>query len=208
MGKKVNPKGLRVLIRRDWDSVWYGERDYADKAVNDVQIREYIKKNYGYCNIGKIGIERTSDKAIVTIKTAKPGVLIGRKGVDIDNIKKNVEKISGTDTIIKIVEVERPDIDAAVVAYNIAKQLENRMSFRKVMKKAIQSAMKYGVAGIKIMCSGRLGGAEIARSESYKEGSIPLHTLRADVDYALAEAITTYGVIGVKVWICKKIEGK
>lgn len=208
MGKKVNPKGLRVLVRRDWDSVWYGEKDYADKAVNDVLIRDYIKKNYGYCSVSKVGIERTSDKAIVTIKTAKPGVLIGRKGVDIDNIKKNIEKISGTETIVKIVEVERPDIDAAVVAYGIAKQLENRMSFRKVMKKAIQSAMKYGIAGIKIMCSGRLGGAEIARSESYKEGSIPLHTLRADIDYALAEAITTYGVIGVKVWICKKIEGK
>lgn len=208
MGKKVNPKGFRVLVRKDWDSSWYGERDYADKAVNDVLIRDYVQKNYDYCGISKVGIERTSDKAIITIKTAKPGVLIGRKGIDIDNIKKNLEKIANVDVTVKIVEVERPDIDANVVAYNIAKQLENRMAFRKVMKKAIQSAMKYGIAGIKIMVSGRLGGAEIARSEHYKEGCIPLHTLRADVDYALAEAITTYGVIGVKVWICKKVEGK
>lgn len=203
MGQKVNPVGFRVSVNKDWDSLWYDERGYAKNLISDIRIRNFINKQYKKCGISKVIIERAPGKVNLTIKTVKPGVLIGKKGADIDKIKLETEKIAKSPVNIKIVEVEKPDIDASVVAQKIAEQLENRASFKRVVKKSIQSAMRFGAQGIKVTCSGRLGGAEIARSETYKEGSVPLHTLRSNVDYALAEAHTTYGVIGVKVWICK-----
>lgn len=204
MGQKVNPINFRVSANHNWDSVWFDKKDYAKKLINDIKLRNYIKKNYANAGISKVVIERPADNKInVTIKTAKPGVLIGKKGADIDKIKKEVEKIAGLDVNIKILEVDKPDSDATIVAQNIAKQIENRISFRRAMKKAIQSSMRFGVKGIKVSCAGRLGGAEIARTEWYKEGSVPLHTIRNNIDYATANAYTTYGVIGVKVWLYK-----
>lgn len=204
MGQKVNPISFRISESQDWDSVWYDEKGYAEKLVSDIKIADYIKKNYKHCAISKVKVERPADKVNVIIKTAKPGVLIGKKGSDIEKIKKEVEKIAKTPVNIKIVEVEKPDSDAQLIAQNIARQLENRVAFRRAMKKAISSGMRYGVKGIKILCSGRLGGVEIARNEKYSEGTIPLHTIRSKVEYALEEANTTYGVIGVKVWVHKE----
>ena len=203
MGQKVNPIGFRLLNNKNWDSVWYDNKNYATKIINDIKIRNFIQKKYSHCGIGKIVIERPADKIILIIKTSKPGVLIGKKGNDIEKINQEVEKIAKQKVEVKIVEINKPDINSSLVAQNIARQLENRAAFKKVMKKAMQSAMKFGALGIKVSVSGRLGGAEIARTEWYKEGSIPLHTLRSDIDYATANAHTTYGVIGVKVWIYK-----
>ena len=203
MGQKVNPVGFRILNKKSWESVWFDKKSYAKKLVNDVQIRKFIKTKYAHCGIASVVIERPSDKIHLIIKTSKPGVLIGKKGSDIEKINQAVEKIAGVKVDVKIVEVDKPDTNAALVAQSIAKQLESRAAFKKVMKKSIQSAMKFGALGIKVACAGRLGGAEIARTEWYKEGSVPLHTLRCDIDYATANAYTTYGVIGVKVWVHK-----
>jgi small subunit ribosomal protein S3 len=203
MGQKVTPVGFRLLNNKNWESVWYDKKNYAKKLINDVLIRSFIKKNYAHCGIGSVVIERPSDKVNLIIKTSKPGVLIGKKGLDIEKINQAVEKIAGSKVEVKIVEIDKPDINSSLVAQSIAKQLENRAAFKKVMKKSMQSAMKFGALGIKVSVAGRLGGAEIARTEWYKEGSVPLHTLRCNIDYATANAYTTYGVIGVKVWIYK-----
>jgi small subunit ribosomal protein S3 len=203
MGQKVNPVGFRLLNNKNWESVWYDSKNYAKKLFDDVIIRNFIKKNYSHCGIGSVIIERLSDKINLVIKTSKPGVLIGKKGMDIEKINNSIEKIAGCKVDVKIVEIDKPDVNSSLVAQAIAKQLEGRAAFKKVMKKSMQSAMKQGALGIKVSCSGRLGGAEIARTEWYKEGSIPLHTLRCNIDYATANAYTTYGVIGVKVWIYK-----
>ncbi len=203
MGQKVNPVGFRLLNSKNWESIWYDNKNYAKKLVNDIAIRNFVKKNYAHCGVGSVTIERPSDKVNLIIRTSKPGVLIGKKGLDIEKINRAVEKIAGNKVDVKIVEIDKPDLHSSLVAQSIAKQLEGRAAFKKVMKKSMQSAMKYGALGIKVSVSGRLGGAEIARTEWYKEGSVPLHTLRCNIDYATANAYTTYGVIGVKVWIYK-----
>lgn len=203
MGQKVNPVGFRLLNNKNWESIWYDKKSYAKKLISDITIRAFIKKNYAHCGIGSVVIERPSDKINLIIKTSKPGVLIGKKGLDIEKINQAVEKIAGSKVEVKIVEIDKPDMNASLVAQSIAKQLEGRAAFKKVMKKSMQSAMKFGALGIKISVAGRLGGAEIARTEWYKEGSVPLHTLRCNIDFAHANAYTTYGVIGVKVWIHK-----
>ncbi len=203
MGQKVNPVGFRLLNNKNWESIWYDKKSYAKKLISDITIRAFIKKNYAHCGIGSVVIERPSDKVNLIIKTSKPGVLIGKKGLDIEKINQAVEKIAGSKVEVKIVEIDKPDMNASLVAQSIAKQLEGRAAFKKVMKKSMQSAMKFGALGIKISVAGRLGGAEIARTEWYKEGSVPLHTLRCNIDFAHANAYTTYGVIGVKVWIHK-----
>lgn len=208
MGQKVNPVGFRLLNNKNWESVWFDKKSYAKKLINDIEIRNFIKTKYSHCGVGSVIIERPSDKVNLIIKTSKPGVLIGKKGLDIEKITKGVEKIAGCKVDVKIIEIDKPDINASLVAQSIAKQLENRAAFKKVMKKSMQSAMKYGAQGIKVACAGRLGGAEIARTEWYKEGSVPLHTLRREIDYATANAYTTYGVIGVKVWINKGFSEK
>lgn len=204
MGQKVNPIGFRILTNHQWGSIWYDEKKFAENLIKDLRIREYIMKNYSDSAISKVVIERAGNKANVIIKTAKPGVLIGKKGADIEKIKAQIKKFGDADVNVKITEVDKPDIDAQVVATAIAKQIENRASYRRVIKKSIQTAMRHGINGIKIKIGGRLNGAEIARAETYKEGSVPLHTLKADVDYAIARASTIYGIIGIKVWICKK----
>lgn len=203
MGQKVNPVGFRLLNKKEWQSVWFDKKNYAQKLISDIKIREFIKKKYAHCGIGSVVIERSSDKINLIIKTSKPGVLIGKKGLDIEKIIKSVEGIADCKVDVRIVEIDKPDINASLIAQNIAKQLEGRVAFKKAMKKAMQSSIKYGAKGIKVACAGRLGGAEIARTEWYKEGSVPLHTLRCDIDYAIANAYTTYGVIGVKVWVYK-----
>lgn len=204
MGQKVNPVGFRILNNNQWSSVWYDDKKYAENLIKDLKIRNYIMNNYSDSAISKVVIERAGNKVNVIIKTAKPGVLIGKKGADIEKIKAQVKKMGEADVNIKISEVDKPDMDSQVVATSIAKQIENRASYRRVIKKVMQTAMRYGIKGIKIKIGGRLNGAEIARAEIYKEGSIPLHTLKADVDYATANAHTIYGIIGIKVWICKK----
>ena len=204
MGQKVHPHGLRVGVIKDWDSKWYADKkNFSDNLVEDYNIRKYLKKSLFSAGISKIEIERNDDKVRVHIHTAKPGILIGKQGAEKDKIKANVEKLIGKNVIIDIVEVRNPDVDAQLAAENIAAQLERRISFRRAMKQVMQRAMKMGAKGIKTTCSGRLGGAEIARAEHYHEGTIPLQTLRADIDYGFAEADTTYGKIGVKVWIYK-----
>ena len=201
MGQKVNPHGLRVGIIKDWDSRWYAEKDFADNLVEDDKIRKYIKKRLYSAGISRTEIERASDRVKIIIHTAKPGIVIGRGGSAIDELKKELEKLTGKKLIIEIKEVKRPDKDAQLVAENIAQQLENRISFRRAMKSCMGRTMKQGAKGIKTSCSGRLGGADMARTEFYSEGTIPLQTLRADIDYGFAEANTTYGKVGVKVWI-------
>ena len=208
MGQKVNPVGFRILNKKNWESVWFDKKDYAKKLINDLEIRKFVKNKYSHCGISQVVIERPSDRINLIIKTSKPGVLIGKKGLDIEKINLAVEKIAGTKVDVKIVEVDKPDSNASLIAQGIAKQLENRAAFKKVMKKSMQSAIKFGALGIKVSCSGRLGGAEIARTEWYKEGSVPLHTLRCNIDYATANAYTTYGVIGVKVWVFKGLVEK
>ena len=202
MGQKVNPHGLRVGIIKDWDSRWFAEpEDFADSLVEDYKIREFLKKKLYHAGVSKIEIERTSDRVKVIVYTAKPGVVIGKGGAEIEKLKVELAKYSEKKILVDIKEVKRPDSDAQLVAENIAQQLENRISFRRAMKSCMGRAMKAGAKGIKTACSGRLGGADMARTEFYSEGNIPLHTLRADIDYGFAEANTTYGKIGVKTWI-------
>ena len=204
MGQKVNPIGLRLGINRGWDSVWFSKKhEYGKFLIEDYKIREYVKKNVVNSGVSQVLIERTSKKCIVSIYTSRPGFVIGKKGSDIDKIKKNLAKISSTEISLNIKEVKKPELNAYLVAENIAQQLVKRIAFRKTMKRAIQSALRLGAKGIKVCLSGRLAGNEIARTEWQREGSVPLHTFRADVDYAEAEALTTYGIIGVKVWIYK-----
>jgi small subunit ribosomal protein S3 len=204
MGQKVNPISLRLGINRGWDSVWFAKkRDYGNLLIEDFKIRKYIKKNVVNSGVSQILIERTSKKCIVTIQTSRPGFVIGKKGSDVDKIKKNLAKISSTEVSLNIKEVKKPELNSFLVAENIAQQLVKRISYRKTMKRAIQSALRLGAKGIRVCLSGRLAGNEIARTEWLREGSVPLHTFRAEVDYAEAEALTTYGIIGVKVWIYK-----
>ena len=203
MGQKVNPHGLRVGVIKDWDSRWYAEKEFADYLVEDYNIRTYLKKKLANAGVSKIEIERASDRVKVIIFTAKPGVIIGKGGQEIENTKKKLQKYTDKKLIVDIKEIKRPDREAQLVAENIAQQLENRITFRKAMKSAISRTLKSGALGIKTTVSGRLGGADIARGETYSEGTIPLQTLRADIDYGFAEADTTYGKLGVKVWIYK-----
>ena len=203
MGQKVNPHGLRVGVIKDWNSKWYAEADFADYLVEDHKIRTYLKKKLYSAGVAKIEIERASDRVKVIIYTAKPGVVIGKGGSEIEKVKAEAQKLTSKKLIIDIKEVKRPDRDAQLVAENIALQLENRVSFRRAMKSTMGRSMKAGAKGIKTSVSGRLGGADMARTEFYSEGTIPLQTLRADIDYGFAEADTTYGKIGVKVWIYK-----
>ena len=201
MGQKVNPHGLRVGVIKGWDSKWYAGKDYEKFLLEDIKIREFIKEKLFLSGISKVEIERASNKARISIHTAKPGMVIGRQGSNIELLKSDLKKMTESAIEINIVEVKTPDMDATLVAENIAAQLERRIAFRRAMKQCVGRTMRMGAKGIKITCGGRLGGAEIARSESYREGSIPLHTLRADIDYGTAEAHTTYGRIGIKVWI-------
>ena len=204
MGQKVNPIGLRLGINRTWDSIWFSKnREYGKFLIEDYKIREYVKKNVVNSGVSNVLIERTSKKCIVSIYTSRPGFVIGKKGSDIDKIKKNLSKISSTAVSLNIKEIKKPELNSYLVAENIAQQLVKRIAFRKTMKRAMQSALRLGAKGIRICLSGRLAGHEIARTEWLREGSVPLHTFRADVDYAEAEALTTYGIIGVKVWIYK-----
>ncbi len=202
MGQKVNPIGLRLGINRTWDSRWYASGSaYGDMLHEDLEIRAYLKKRLAQAGISRIIIERPAKKARVTIHTARPGVVIGKKGADIEVIRKDLQKLTGNEVHLNIVEIRKPEIDAQLVSENIAQQLERRVAFRRAMKRAVQAAMRLGAGGIRITCSGRLSGAEIARTEWYREGRVPLHTLRADVDYGEGTAKTTYGICGVKVWI-------
>ena len=203
MGQKVNPHGLRVGVIKDWDSKWYAEGEFADYLVEDYNIRTFLKKKLYAAGVSKIEIERASDRVKVIVFTAKPGVVIGKGGAEIEVTKKELQKLTGKNVLVDIKEIKRPDRDAQLVAENIALQLENRVSFRRAMKSVMSRTMKSGVKGIKTAVAGRLGGADMARTEFYSEGTIPLQTLRADIDYGFAEADTTYGKIGVKVWIYK-----
>lgn len=203
MGQKVNAIGLRLGINQKSESIWYADKEYAGQLHEDLKIRGYIKKSLEQAAISRIEIERLVKKLVITIHTAKPGVVIGRKGADIEKIKAHLTKMSSCEIHLNIVEVRKPEANAVLVAESIAQQLEKRVSFRRAMKKSIQSALRYGALGIRINCAGRLGGAEIARTEWYREGRVPLHTLRANIEYGIARANTTYGVIGVKVWIYK-----
>ena len=203
MGQKVNPHGLRVGVIKDWDSKWYAEADFADCLVEDYQIRKFLKKKLYNAGVSKIEIERTSDHVKIIISTAKPGMIIGKGGSEIEKVRAELQKMTTKKVVVDIKEVKRPDREAQLVAENIAQQLENRISFRRAMKSCMGRAMKSGAKGIKASCAGRLGGADMARTETYSEGTIPLHTLRADIDYGFAEADTTYGKIGVKVWVYK-----
>ncbi len=209
MGQKINPVGLRLGIVRGWESSWYGGKEFADKLVEDEKIRKYVAARIPKGAIARVVIERTLKRITLTIHTARPGIVIGKGGNEVDKIKEELKKITGKDVQINIFEIKRPEIDAKLVGEAIAQQLQARISFRRAMKKAVQSAMRVGAQGIKVKVSGRLGGAEIARSEQYKEGRVPLHTLRADIDYAISEAQTVYGKIGIKVWIFKgEVYGK
>lgn len=204
MGQKVNPTGLRLGINRTWDSRWFADGNYADLLHADIKIREFLTKKLAAASISHIVIERPAKKAIVTIYCARPGVVIGKKGQDIETLKKELMALSGGNEVnVNIVEIRKPEINAKLVADNIAQQLEKRISFRRAMKRAVQSALRQGAEGIRINCGGRLGGAEIARVEWYREGRVPLHTMRADIDYGVSTAKTTYGAIGIKVWIYK-----
>jgi len=204
MGQKVNPIGFRLGINRGWDSIWFSKkREYGKLLIEDYKIREYVKKNVVNSGVSQVLIERTSKKCIISIYTSRPGFVIGKKGSDIEKIKKNLSRISNTEVSLNIKEVKKPELNAYLVAENIAQQLVKRIAFRKTMKRAIQSALRLGAKGIRVCLSGRLAGKEIARTEWLREGSVPLHTFRAEVDYAEAEALTAYGIIGVKVWIYK-----
>ena len=204
MGQKVNPIGLRVGINRGWDSIWFAKkREYGKFLMEDYKIRDYIKKNVVNSGVSQVIIERTAKKCIISIYTSRPGFVIGKRGSDVEKIKKNLSKITSSDISLNIKEVKKPELNAYLVAENIAQQLVKRIAYRKTMKRAIQSALRLGAKGIRVCLAGRLAGNEIARTEWLREGSVPLHTFRADVDYAEAEALTTYGIIGVKVWIYK-----
>lgn len=203
MGQKVNPIGLRLNITRSWESIWYADKDYAKNLHQDQLIRKFLKQKLYHAGVSRVVIERTGDKIKIKLYTARPGIVIGKKGSEIEGLKKELEQKFKRTCFIDIQEVRRPEADAQLVAESIATQLERRIAFRRAMKKSINSALRFGVQGIKISCSGRLGGAEMSRTEWFKEGRVPLHTLRADIDYGTAEAKTTYGIIGVKVWIFK-----
>jgi len=203
MGQKVNPIGLRVGINRTWDSRWYADEGYADMLHEDLKLKRYLHERLAQAGVSRVVIERPTKRARITIHTARPGVVIGKKGADIEKLRKKVADLTSSEVHLNIVEVRKPEVDATLVADNIAQQLERRVAFRRAMKRAVQSAQRMGAEGIKITCAGRLGGAEIARVEWYREGRVPLHTLRADVDYGVATAHTAYGTNGVKVWIFK-----
>jgi small subunit ribosomal protein S3 len=201
MGQKVHPRGFRLGVIEGWDSKWYAGREYSALLHEDIRIRQYIKRRLYHAGIAKVEIERAANKAKVNVHTARPGIVIGKKGAEIEKLKMELAKLTRKETFINIHEVRRPDLDAQLVAENVALQLERRVAFRRAMKEAVSRGMRMGAQGITVHCRGRIGGAEIARSEWYREGRVPLHTLRADISYGLAEAKTTYGVIGVKVWI-------
>jgi small subunit ribosomal protein S3 len=203
LGQKTNPIGLRLGIIRPWDANWFDEKNVAEKLSEDVKVRNYIRNRLKKAGVARIIVERTAKQLRITINTSRPGVIIGRSGKDITQLEEELKKITGKDVKILISEIKRPELDALLVSENIAQQLEGRISFRRAMKQSVSSAMRMGAVGIRVMCGGRLGGAEMARTEQYKEGRIPLHTLRADIDYGTATAQTIYGSIGVKVWICK-----
>jgi len=204
MGQKINPIGMRLGINRTWDSRWFANRgEYGRLLHEDLKIREFLETELAAASIAKVVIERPHKKCRVTVHSARPGIIIGKKGADIEKLRKKLSTMTASEVHINIVEVRKPEIDATIVAQSIAQQLERRIAFRRAMKRAVQSAMRLGAQGIRINCSGRLGGAEIARMEWYREGRVPLHTLRADIDYGFSEARTTYGVIGIKVWVFK-----
>jgi small subunit ribosomal protein S3 len=209
MGQKVNPIGLRLGYIKGWDSSWYGGKDFSEKLVEDNKIRKYIQARIQKGSISKVVIERTLKRITITIHTARPGVVIGKSGAEVDKLREELKKLTGKDVQINIFEIKRPELDAKLIGETIAQQLKARISYRRAMKQSIQSASRVGAQGIKIKLSGRLGGAEMARTEMYKEGRIPLHTLRADIDYAVSEALTVYGIIGIKVWVFKgEVYGK
>lgn len=203
MGQKVNPIGLRLNIVRSWESTWYAGKDYSKYLLEDQKLRKFLKKRLYHAGLSQINIARTGEKIRIKLHTARPGIVIGKKGSEIETLKAELDKLTNRTCVVDIQEVRRPEADAQLVAENIAMQLERRVAFRRVMKKAVNMALKFGAKGIKVSCSGRLGGAEMARQEWSREGRVPLHTLRADIDYGLAESLTTYGIIGVKVWIFK-----
>lgn len=203
MGQKVHPIGFRLGFNRTWNSRWYAEGDYAKLLHEDVKLRNYLKKRLYHAGIPKIEIERAADKAKINIFAARPGIIIGKKGAEVEALKKELAKLTDKDVFVNIQEVRKPEIDAQLVAENVALQLERRVAFRRAMKKAVSTSLKFGAQGVKIACSGRLGGAEMSRREWYREGRVPLHTLRADIDYGFAQASTTYGIIGVKVLLFK-----
>ncbi len=201
MGQKVNPIGFRVGGIKTWRSQWFSEKNYSDLIHEDIKIRKYLKKKLYHAGVSRVEIERAANKAKVNIYAARPGIIIGKKGSEIEKLRKDLEKVSQSEIIINILEVRKPEVDAQLVAENVALQLERRVAFRRAMKKCVMSSLKFGAKGIRINCAGRLGGAEMARSEWYREGRVPLHTLRADIDWGFAEANTAYGIIGVKVWM-------
>lgn len=203
MGQKVNPISLRIGINRTWDSRWFDDRKYADKLVQDLELRKYVQTKLKAAGISKVVIDRAAKNTKVTVYTARPGVIIGKKGADIEKLRKDLSSRAGAEVALNIVEIRKPEIDAQLASEGVCQQLERRVSFRRAMKRAVQSAMRLGAQGIRINVSGRLGGTDIARTEWYREGRVPLHTLRADLDYGFSEALTTYGIIGVKVWIYK-----
>ncbi len=203
MGQKVNPYGIRLGINKTWSSRWFSKKEYTKLLHQDLKIKNYVETKLKNASISKINIERAAKKLRLSIYSSRPGIIIGKKGADIETLKNNLSKMSNLEVFLDIKEVRKPEVEAKLVAENIAAQLEKRISFRRAMKKAVQSAMRLGAKGVKVVCSGRLGGAEIARTEKYHEGSVPLHTLRGDIDYATAEAETTYGICGIKVWINK-----
>jgi small subunit ribosomal protein S3 len=203
MGQKINPIGLRVGINRTWDSRWFADRDYAQLLHEDLRLKKYLVERLNQAGVARVVIERPAKKARVTIHTARPGVVIGKKGADIEKLRGDLSKMTGSEVSLNIIEIRKPEIDAKLIADNIAQQLERRVAFRRAMKRAVQSAMRLGALGIRINCSGRLGGAEIARMEWYREGRVPLHTLRAEIDFGEGTAKTTYGTCGVKVWVFK-----
>lgn len=203
MGQKTHPIGFRLGVTKTWSSRWFSVRDYSTLLHQDLKLRDYLKRRLRHAGVSKIEIERLANKAKINIHTARPGIVIGKKGTGIDQLRQEVQKLSKSEVFINILEVRKAEADAVLIAQNITDQLERRVAFRRAMKKAMSQAFKFGVKGIKIQCAGRLGGSEIARTERYAEGSVPLHTLRADIDYGTAEALTTYGLIGVKVWVYK-----
>ena len=203
MGQKVNPNGIRLGINKTWSSRWFSKSDYTKLLHQDLKIKKYVESKLKNASISKINIERAAKKLRLSIFSSRPGIIIGKKGADIETLKTDLSKMSNLEVFLDIKEIRKPEVEAKLVAENIANQLEKRISFRRAMKKAVQSAMRLGAKGVKVVCSGRVGGAEIARTEKYHEGSVPLHTLRGDIDYATAEAETTYGICGIKVWINK-----
>ena len=205
MGQKVNPNGFRLGVNRTWSSRWFSKSNYAKFLLQDLEIKRYVQKKLKNASIAKVNIERAAKKIRISIYSSRPGIIIGKKGADIEDLKNKLTKLSNLEVFLDIKEIRKPEVEAKLVAENIATQLEKRVSFRRAMKKSVQSTMRLGAKGIKILCSGRLGGAEIARNEKYNEGSVPLHTLRSDIDYATAEAETTYGIVGIKVWINKGV---